>query len=78
MKDLGEFLPTLHDRMSAPGVPGVFADMEPHVRGGGQFGGFSGPDGMGVALRAFCKVCDDAGVGYHLRDFEDLKVDRGY
>jgi sugar phosphate isomerase/epimerase len=78
MKDLGEFLPTLHDRMTALGVPGVFADMEPHVRGGGQFGGFSGPDGMGVALRAFCKVCDDAGVGYHLRDFEDLKVDRGY
>jgi len=78
MKDLGEFLPTLHDRMTALGVPGVFADMEPHVRGGGQFGGFSGPDGMGVALRAFCKVCDEAGVGYHLRDFEDLKVDRGY
>lgn len=61
-----------------PGVPGVFADIEPHVRGGGQFGGFSDPDDMGVALRAFCKVCDDAGVGYHLRDFEDLKVDRGY
>jgi len=78
MKDLAEFLPTLQDRMSALGVPGVFADMEPHVRGGGQFGGFSGPDGMGVALRAFCKVCDEAGVGYHLRDFEDLKVDRGY
>lgn len=78
MKDLAEFLPTLHDRMTALGVPGVFADMEPHVRGGGQFGGFSGPDGMGVALRAFCKVCDQAGVGYHLRDFEDLKVDRGY
>ncbi|QEG25033.1 sugar phosphate isomerase/epimerase family protein [Mariniblastus fucicola] len=78
MKDLAEFMPTLHDRMTALGAPGVFADMEPHVRGGGQFGGFSGPDGMGVALRAFCKVCDEAGVGYHLRDFEDLKVDRGY
>ena len=78
MKDFAEFLPTLHDRMTALGVPGVFADMEPHVRGGGQFGGFSGPDGMGVALRAFCKVCDEAGVGYHLRDFEDLKIDRGY
>lgn len=78
MKDLAEYLPTLQDRMSALGVDGVFADMEPHVRGGGQFGGFSGPDGMGVALRAFCKVCDEAGVGYHLRDFEDLKIDRGY
>jgi sugar phosphate isomerase/epimerase len=78
LQDLVEFMPTLHDRMTALGVPGVFADMEPHVRGGGQFGGFSGPDGMGVALRAFCKVCDEAGLGYHLRDFEDLKVDRGY
>lgn len=78
MKDMGEFLPTLHQRITSLGAPGVFADMEPHVRGGGQFGGFSGPDGMGVALRAFCKVCDEAGVGYHLRDFEDLKIDRGY
>ncbi len=78
MQDVAQFLPTLHDRMTSLGVPGVFCDMEPHVRGGGQFGGFSGPDGMGVALRAFCKVCDEAGVGYHLRDFEDLKVDRGY
>lgn len=78
MIDIANFLPTLHQRMTSLGVPGVFADMEPHVRGGGQFGGFSGPDGMGVALRAFCKVCDQAGVGYHLRDFDDLKADRGY
>lgn len=78
MQDIAEFLPELDSRMRGLGAPGTFADMEPHVRGGGQFGGFSGPDGMGVALRAFCKVCDQAGVGYHLRDFEDLKVDRGY
>ena len=78
MQDLATFLPAMQEKMSALGVPGVFADMEPHVRGGGQFGGFSGPDGMGVALRAFCKVCDEAGVDYHLRDFGDLKVDRGY
>lgn len=78
MQDLADFLPTVQQRMESLGIPGVFADMEPHVRGGGQFGGFSGPDGMGVALRAFCKVCDQAGVGYHLRDFDDLKTDRGY
>lgn len=78
MQDLAEFLPQLDSRMRALGAPGVFADMEPHVRGGGQFGGFSGPDGMGVALRAFCKVCDSANVGYHLRDFADLRADRGY
>ena len=40
-------------------------DLEPHVKGGGQFGGFSGPDGMGVAL----PVHESArlpGIGYHL------------
>ena len=73
LEDLKRFLPELHSRMTARGVPGVFADLEPHVRGGGQFGGFSGPDGFGVALRAFCRVCDAAGVGYQRTDFEDIR-----
>jgi len=64
MQDFAGFIPELESRMKARGVPGVFADMEPHVKGGGQFGGFSGPDGFGVALRAFCRVCDQAGIGY--------------
>ena len=78
MDDFASFLPELNERMTARGVPGVFADMEPHVKGGGQFGGFSGPDGFGVALRAFCKVCDQAGISYQLRDFEDIRNDRGF
>ncbi len=78
MQDFASFLPELETRMKARGVPGVFADMEPHVKGGGQFGGFSGPDGFGVALRAFCGVCDQAGIGYHLRDFDDIRADRGF
>ena len=78
MEDFAGFIPELESRMMARGVPGVFADMEPHVKGGGQFGGFSGPDGFGVALRAFCRVCDQAGIGYHLRDFEDIRADRGF
>jgi len=78
MEDFAGFIPELESRMKARGVPGVFADMEPHVKGGGQFGGFSGPDGFGVALRAFCKVCDQAGIGYHLRDFDDIRTDRGF
>ena len=40
--------------------------------GGGQFGGFSGPDGMGVALRGLCKVLDYTAIDYHLRDFDDI------
>ena len=78
MQDFAGFIPELESRMKARGVPGVFADMEPHVKGGGQFGGFSGPDGFGVALRAFCRVCDQAGIEYHLRDFEDIRADRGF
>jgi sugar phosphate isomerase/epimerase len=76
--DLAEFLPELDARMSERGVPGVFLDLEPHVKGGGQFGGFSGPDGFGVALRALCRLCDQAGIGYRLRDFSDIQKDRGY
>lgn len=78
MHDLANFLPELEARMIARGAAGVFADLEPHVKGGGQFGGFSGPDGFGVALRSFCRVCDAAGIGYHLRDFEDIRADRGF
>ena len=78
MQDFAGFIPELESRMKARGVPGVFADMEPHVKGGGQFGGFSGPDGFGVALRAFCRVCDQAGIGYRLRDFDDIRNDRGF
>ncbi len=76
--DLAGFLPELESRMKARGVPGVFLDLEPHVKGGGQFGGFSGPDGFGVALRALCKVCDNTGIGYQLRDFADIQQDRGF
>ncbi len=76
--DLKKTLPELHDRLHRRGIPGVIVDLEPHVRGGGQFGGFSGPDGMGVALRALCKVLDFVGIDYHLRDFDDLVASRGF
>jgi len=76
--DLANFLPELEARMTKRGAPGVFLDLEPHVKGGGQFGGFSGPDGFGVALRALCRVCDNAGIGYRLRDFSDIQKDRGF
>ncbi len=56
----------------------MFLDLEPHVKGGGQFGGFSGPDGMGVALRGLCRVLDYVGIEYRLRDFDDIKAARGF
>jgi len=77
LQDLRDYLPVLHDRMVARGVAGVFADLEPHLKGGGQFGGFSGPDGFGIALRAFCQLCDAAQIGYQLRNFDDIRAERG-
>ncbi len=78
LRDLRGFIPKLERRLKRRGIAGVFADLEPHVKGGGQFGGFSGPDGFGVALRGFCRVLDYVDVGYHLRDFDDVVAARGF
>ncbi|MDP6676524.1 MAG: sugar phosphate isomerase/epimerase family protein [Pirellulales bacterium] len=77
LKDLKKMLPSLTRRLKRRGIPGVFLDLEPHVRGGGQFGGTSGPDGMGIALRSLCGLLEKTGVKYHLRDFDDLLAARG-
>jgi hypothetical protein len=71
-------LPQLEARMQTLGVAGFFLETEPHLKGGGQFGGFSGPDGMGVAVRSLCRVLDDVGIGYSLRSFEDIRRVRGF
>lgn len=76
LRDFASFLPELESRMQARGVPGVFLDLEPHVKGGGQFGGFSGPDGFGVALRGLCKVLDYVGIDYSLRNMDDIRASR--
>ena len=77
LTDLKSFLPALTKRLDRRGIPGVFLDLEPHVRGGGQFGGTSGPDGMGIAQRGLCRLLDGATIAYHLRDFDDLLAVRG-
>ena len=78
LRELKGMLPALEASLRRRGIPGVFLDLEPHLKGGGQFGGFSGPDGMGVALRALCRVLDFVGIEYHLRDFDDVKAARGF
>ncbi len=77
-KELREMLPKLDQKLRRRGIPGVFLDLEPHVKAGGQYGGFSGPDGMGVALRSLCKVLDYVEIDYHLRDFDDIRAARGF
>lgn len=76
-RDLRKELPALEQRLAKLGIPGLFLDMEPHVKSGGQFGGFSGPDGMGVAVRALCSLLDYCGIGYSLRTFDDVVASRG-
>jgi len=78
LRDFAEAIPKLERKLKRRGIPGVFLDLEPHVRGGGQFGGFSGPDGMGVALRGLCRLLDYLRIDYHLTDFEDVRVTRGF
>lgn len=73
LRDFRDHLPGLTAKMKMLGAPGVIFDLEPHLKGGGQFGGYSGPDGMGVALRALCRLLDYTGIGYSLRDFRGLK-----
>lgn len=78
LRDLRDQLPALEKKMKKLGVPGFFLEVEPHLKGGGQFGGFSGPDGMGVAVRALCSVLDYVGIDYSLRNFQDIRDDRGF
>lgn len=72
LRDFRTLVPEIEKRFSAFGVPGVFVDLEPHVKEGGQFGGVSGVDGFGVAFRAFCRLLDHLEFDYHLTQHEDL------
>ncbi len=78
LRDFAELIPQLEQKLTKRGIPGVVLDLEPHLKGGGQFGGFSGPDGMGVAVRSVCRVLDHVGIEYHLRDFDDVRAERGF
>src|SRR5690606_38068134 len=77
-RDLREHLPKLTEQIQQLGAPGFFVEVEPHLKGGGQFGGFSGPDGMGVAVRSLCRLLDYVGIAYPLRTFDDIRADRGF
>ncbi|MCA8988789.1 MAG: sugar phosphate isomerase/epimerase [Planctomycetaceae bacterium] len=77
-RDLAKVLPEKNKTLQAMGVPGFFLELEPHLKGGGQFGGFSGPDGMGVAVRALCRLLDYTGIDYDLRTMDDIVAARGF
>lgn len=78
LADFASEIPELEKRLRRRGIPGVILELEPHLKGGGQYGGFSGADGMSIALRGLTKVLDFVGLDYHLRDFEDVVASRGF
>lgn len=72
LRDLAESSGPVMKRMKKAGLPGVLLDLEPHVRGGGQFGGYSGADGMGIALRSLTDLLDYLGFEHDLKTADDL------
>lgn len=72
LRDFRQKIPALERKLKRRGIPGVFLDLEPHLKGGGQFGGFSGTDGFGVALRALLDLLDYVDIGYDLTRYQDL------
>ena len=78
LRDFREQLPKLERKLKRRGIPGVFLELEPHLKAGGQYGGFSGPVGFGVALRALRRVLDFVGIDYELTDLEDILAARGF
>jgi hypothetical protein len=77
LADLRDFVPQLEQRLAARGIRGVCLELEPHLKKGGQFGGFSGADGCGVALRHLCQLLERSGLEYRLRDWPEITADRG-
>ena len=74
LKLLSQNASTIIERITARGIAGIFADLEPHLRKGGQFGGFSGPDGFGIAARAFVDLAEQAGVACELTTFNAMNT----
>lgn len=68
----------LIEKLKAAGLPGLFLELEPHLKGGGQFGGFSGPDGIGVAARALIELCGRYRLNPQFRTFADVQAARGF
>ncbi|MGY8822474.1 MAG: sugar phosphate isomerase/epimerase family protein [Candidatus Latescibacterota bacterium] len=77
LRDFKTRIPALERKLKKQGVDGVFLDLEPHLKGGGQFGGISGVDGFGVALRALLNVLDYVGIGYRLTGYGDIERQKG-
>lgn len=72
LPDLATRLPGINAQLRALGADGLILDVEGHMKGGGQFGGWSGPDGLGVAVRALIAMLEANGVDVVLRQYGDV------
>jgi sugar phosphate isomerase/epimerase len=73
LADLANRLPTINAQLRALGAEGLILDVEGHMKGGGQFGGWSGPDGIGVAVRALVAMLQEHGIGVVMRQYGDIR-----
>jgi sugar phosphate isomerase/epimerase len=71
--DLVTRLPAINAQLRALGADGLILDVEGHMKGGGQFGGWSGPDGIGVAVRALINLLQAKGIGVVIRQYGDIR-----
>lgn len=72
-------LDSIEKRLLSLGIEdGFVIDDEPHLKGGGQFGGKSGPDGLGVASHVTRTMLLNAGITPKLTDFAEIRLRRGF
>ncbi len=73
LADLAGRLPSVNAQLRALGADGLILDVEGHMKGGGQFGGWSGPDGLGVAVRALLAMLQANAIGVVMRQYADIR-----
>jgi sugar phosphate isomerase/epimerase len=73
LADLAGRLPAVNAQLRGLGADGLILDVEGHMKGGGQFGGWSGPDGIGVAVRALVALLQANGIGVVMRQYADIR-----
>ncbi len=67
-------LPDINTRLDSLGVDLPFIlDVEGHMKGGGQFGGWSSPDGLFVATNELRNLLNTVGIRYARRDYWDIE-----
>ena len=73
LADLRQEMPKISQRLAQRQIEHLVLDLEPHLQQGGQFGGYSGPAGMGVACRELCGMLSRLEIAYRLCEWSDLQ-----